>query len=60
MAHCCKLAFKALSSLGIFGDIKKVLNVTHAYFCKSPNRFSEFKSLTKLIVTKGFKMLRNV
>lgn len=60
VAHRCNLAFKALSSLGIFGDIEKLLGVTHAYFCKSPKRFAEFKHLAELTETKGLKMLRNV
>jgi len=60
VAHRCNLAFKALLSLGIFSDIEKVLSIMHAYFCKSPKCFSEFKSLTELIETKGLKMLRNV
>lgn len=54
------MAFKALSSLGIFGDIENLLGVTHAYFCKSPKRFVEFKQLAELTNTKGLKMLRNV
>ena len=43
VAHRCNLAFKALLTLGIFSDIEKLLSVTHAYFCKSPKRFSEFQ-----------------
>lgn len=60
IAHRCKLAFKALSSLGIFSDIEKLLSVTHAYFCKNPKRFSEFQQLAELTETKGLKMLKNV
>jgi hypothetical protein len=60
VAHRCNLAFKALSSLGIFADIEKLLSVTHAYFGKSPKRFAEFQQLAELTETKGLKMLRNV
>jgi len=60
VAHRCNLAFKALSDLQIFGDIEKLLSVTHAYFGKSPKRYSEFKQLVELTKTKGLKMLRNV
>lgn len=60
VAHRCNLAFKALSNLGIFVDIEKVLSVTYAYFCKSPKRYNEFKQLAELTETKGLKMLRNV
>jgi len=57
VAHYCNLAFKALSSLGIFEDIENLLVVTHAYFCKSPKQFTKFQQLTKLIETKDLKML---
>jgi len=60
VAHRCNLAFKALSNLGIFADIEKLLSVTHSYFCKSPKRFSEFRMLAELTETKGLKLLRNV
>lgn len=60
VAHRCNLAFKALSNLGIFSAIEKLLGVTHAYFCKSPKRLEEFRQLAELTETKGLKMLRNV
>lgn len=60
IAHRCNLAFKALSNLGIFAAIEKVLSVTHAYFCKSPKRLEEFRMLAELTETKGLKMLKNV
>lgn len=60
VAHRCNLAFKALSALGIFGTIEKLLTVTYAYFCKSPKRMEEFRQLADLTKTKGLKMLKNI
>jgi len=60
VAHRCNLAFKTLESLGIFESIGKVLQVTHAYFNRSPKRFTQFKSLAELTETKGLKMLKRV
>lgn len=42
VTHRYNLTFKALPSLGIFGDIEKFLSITYSYFCKSPKRFSKF------------------
>ena len=60
VAHRCNLACKALSSIGIFVVIEKALNMAHAYFARSPKRYSEFNRLAELIGTKGLKMLRVV
>ena len=54
------MAFKALETLGIFESIGKVLQVTHAYFNRSPKRLTQFKSLAELTETKGLKMLKRV
>jgi len=60
VAHRCNLAFKALTNLGMFGDIEKLLLVTYGYLYKSSKRYSEFKQLAELTQTKGLKMLHNV
>ena len=60
VAHRCNLAYKALSTVGIFKAIENVLTVTYAYFKHSPKRFAEFRQLAELTETKGLRMLRNV
>jgi len=60
VAHRCNLAFKTLESLGIFPSISKVLQVTHAYFNRSPKRLTQFRALAELTETKGLKMLKRV
>jgi len=60
VAHRCYLAYKALSNLGIFSEIEKLLSVVYAYFSKSPKWFSKFRQLAEFTQTKGLKILRNV
>ena len=60
VAHRCNLAFRTLETLEIFDSISKVLQMTHAYFSRSPKRLTQFKALAELTETKGLKMLKRV
>jgi len=57
MANRCNLAAKSLFSLPLFNVVEQVIQKTHAYFSKSPKRFSEYQKFAEAMETKGLKPL---
>ena len=42
MAHRMNLAFKKVSKFPLVSKVEELVHETHAYFCHSPKRFTEF------------------
>ena len=57
MAHRMNLAFKIVSKFPLVSKVKELVHETHAYFCRSPKRFTEFQQFTDGI-TDGKKLLK--
>lgn len=59
MAHRMNLAFKIVSNFPLVSKVEYLVREVHAYFCRSPKRFSEFKKFADG-VTNGNKLLKDV
>jgi hypothetical protein len=60
MAHQTNLMIQTLSHLSMVNRIEGLLSTLYNYFCKSPKRYLEFSKLTKVMETKGAKILKDV
>ena len=60
MACRTNLAIKPLSNLPVVQKIEKLLQGLYAYFDASPKRCNRYEKLTKVMETRGLKILQNV
>ena len=49
MAHMMNLAFKIVSKFPLVSKVEEPVRETHAYFCRSPKRFTEFQQFVNYI-----------
>jgi hypothetical protein len=60
MAHYINLVVQTLSGLILVVQIDSLLQCLYFYFAHSPKKHLEFTKISKVKVTKGNKILRNV
>jgi len=60
MGHYTNLVVQILLRLPLVIRLQNLLQTLHSYFAHSPKRHLKFTKLTKLMQTKGNKILRNV
>jgi len=59
MSHRINLAFKIVSKFPLVSKVEELVRESHAYFCRSPKRFTEFQQFADGI-TDGKKLLKDV
>jgi hypothetical protein len=60
MAHRTNIAMQTLSNLPLVFCIENLLQYLYGYFNHSPKKHFEFTKLTKVMETKGNKILPNI
>ncbi len=60
MAHWTNLVIQTLSNLPLVFRIENLLQCLYGYFSHSPKRHLEFTKFTKIVETKGKRILWNI